>query len=82
MGTARRLSKSDVERLMNDYDRDPVAALSRAIATVLGRVNDDDWAALVAAAPIDDNVRAALLARDQRALDALARDLNELRTFR
>ena len=77
----KRLTKSEVERLMNDYDRDPVAALARAVAAVLGR-NDLDWAALLAAAPIDEPTRSALLARDQRALDALARDLNELRTFR
>ncbi|MEY4371624.1 MAG: hypothetical protein RL219_393 [Actinomycetota bacterium] len=77
----KRLNKFDVERLMNDLDSDPVGALSVALAKVLD-LPADSWAALLAAAPIDDSRRAALMARDQRALDDLARELNELRTFR
>lgn len=76
-----RLNKFDVERLMNDYDTDPIGALSAALAKVLD-LRDADWPQLVAAAPLDAAVRSALLEGRQEALDSLARDLNELRTFR
>lgn len=76
-----RLNKFDVEQLMNDYDADPMGALSAALAKVLD-LHGATWPELVAAAPLDAAVRAALLEGSQDALDSLARDLNELRTLR
>jgi len=75
-----RLNKFDVEAMMNGYDADPTAALAAALAKVLDRPGAD-WAALVGAAPLDQTRRAALLAGEQAALDALAQELNELRTL-
>lgn len=76
----RRLKKIDVERLLTDYDADPVAALLAALRIVLQMPNAD-WAALVAAAPIDAARRGRLLALDETSLDQLAKELNERRTI-
>jgi hypothetical protein len=73
-----RLSKRDVERLLDDYDADPVASLTRALGRVLDRP-EAGWTELVTAAPVDGARRAALLAREAGALDELARELNEVR---
>jgi hypothetical protein len=82
--TIARLTKRDVEHLLDDYDSDPVAALTRALA----RVHDDDDAAargidafddLVQRSEFEANTTTALLARDIRAMDDLARYLNERR---
>ena len=75
-----RLNKFDVEALLDDYDRDPIAALSRALAKVLDRPGEP-WADLVAAAPLDSARRQALLGLDQTALDNLLRELNEQRSL-
>lgn len=79
--SVKRLNKFDAERLMNDLDTDPVGALSAALAKVLDQPGGS-WASLLAAAPIDERRRSALLACDPHAMDDLARELNELRTFR
>ena len=72
-----RLTKADVERLLDGYDADPVGALTVA----LRRVHDTEgeWPELVAAAVGDPGRRRSLLDRDVGALDDLARELNELR---
>lgn len=79
-----RLTKRHVEHLFDDYDADPVAALTHALAIV----HDDVDAAARGVAAFDDLVRrsgfdadttTALLARDIRAMDHLARSLNEQR---
>ena len=44
-----RLKKLDVERLLNDYDLDPVAALTRALRITLDQP-DGEWTAMVKAA--------------------------------
>lgn len=75
-----RLSKFDVEALMNGYDADPLSALTAALAKVLDRP-ELGWRELLAAAPLSPARRAALLAHEQAALDELARELNELRTL-
>ena len=75
-----RLNKFDVEALLGDYDRDPIAALSRALAKVLARPVEP-WADLVAAAPLDSDRRQALLGLDQTALDNLLRELTEQRSL-
>ena len=76
----RRLTKRDVERLLGDYDADPVGALSAALRVVTG-VRDATWDALVALATDDPARQAALASRDVAALDGLAAELNELRTL-
>ena len=73
-----RLTKRDVETLLASYDADPVAALTVALRRASDRA-EATWAELVAAAPLPAAERAALLAGEQRALDDLARTLNELR---
>lgn len=75
-----RLNKFDVEALLDDYDRDPIAALSLALAKVLDRPGEP-WADLVAAAPLGSERRQALLRLDQTALDDLLRELNEQRSL-
>ncbi len=73
-----RLKKTQVERLLGDYDADPVAALSAALRVVLD-MPDDDWPALLAAAQLDAARRQQLLDVDASSLDQLAAELNERR---
>jgi hypothetical protein len=73
-----RLKKVAAERLLGDYDADPVAALTAALRIVLDRPHDE-WTELVAAAPIDAERRLLLLESDQASLDDLAAELNERR---
>ena len=75
-----RLKKVDVERLLNDYDADPIGALTTALCTVL-QMPDATWAELLAAAPIDARRRHLLLSADQANLDQLAAELNERRSL-
>lgn len=72
------LRKRDVEALWQRYDTDPVGALSEALRRVLD-TDEDDWTTLVKAAGFTCARRILLQARDQTALDELARELNELR---
>ena len=72
------LTKAQVERLLADYDADPIGALMRALRIVL-RMPDATWADLLAAAPIDAGRRQLLLSGDQASLDRLAAELNEQR---
>ena len=74
------LRKRDVEALLDHFDDDPVAALTIALQRVLGRP-EASWLELLEAAPMSPGRRLALAAADQDALDALARELNELRTL-
>lgn len=74
-----RLKKADVERLLDDYDGDPVGALTAALRVVLD--SEGDFAALVVAAGLPPERRSALLAHEPRSLDELLVDLNELRTL-
>ena len=73
-----RLAKRHAEALLARYDDDPVGALRAALAVVLARPGAS-FADLVAAAPLDPARRAALLAGEVAALDALAAELNEAR---
>lgn len=73
-----RLTKRDVERLLTEYDAEPLTALRRALGRTLERPHAT-WPELVAAAPLEPARRAALLAGDVAALDGLARELNERR---
>lgn len=76
----RRLRKIDVERLLAGYDDDPIEALTIALRIVLESPSAS-WSGLVTEAPLSSERRAALLRADQAALDALATELNELRTL-
>lgn len=75
-----RLRKGDVERMMGGYDLDPVGALTVALRRVL-ELPDAPWDVLLVAAGFSDHERARLHAGDPEALDALVRDLNELRAL-
>ena len=74
------LKKVDVERLLADYDAEPVGALTTALRRVL-QMPDSSWAELIDAAPIDAGRRQLLLSADQASLDQLAAELNERRRF-
>ena len=77
-----RLTKRDVEALLDRYDADAIGALSTALAKVLGSGSGSEsgsWPELVAAAHFDPRRTSALLAARPDALDALAAELNELR---
>jgi hypothetical protein len=75
-----RLKKVDVERLLADYDADPIAELTVALRIILG-MPAADWSVLLAAAPIDADRRQRLLSADEASLDQLAAELNERRCF-
>ncbi len=74
----RRLRKAHVERLLGDFDRDPIAALSTALTWVL-QIDNPGWAVLIVLCNFSPTRADALLRGDQAALDGLLRDLNELR---
>lgn len=76
----RSLRKRDVETLLADYDGDPVGALAAAMRIVLD-MPGEVFPALVRAAAFPAERQQRLLAHDVRALDELARELNELRTL-
>src|SRR4051812_9204714 len=73
-----RLKKRDVERLLDDYDADPIAALTAALRTTLA-MPAATWESLVRAASIEPNLRERLLKGELPALDRLAVELNERR---
>ncbi|HEY4610468.1 MAG TPA: hypothetical protein VFE86_15760 [Ilumatobacteraceae bacterium] len=73
-----RLKKRDVERLLNDYDADPIAALTVALRTTLA-MPAGTWESLLRAASIEPNLRERLLKGELAALDRLAVELNERR---
>lgn len=74
------LRKRDVETLLASYDGDPVGALAAAMRIVLG-MPGEVFPALVRAAGFTPDRQQRLLAHDVRALDELARELNETRTL-
>ena len=77
---ARPLNKSDVEKLMDSYDTDPISALARAMRIVLGR-HHSSFATLVRLVPELNSDATALIGGDTEALDRLVRQLNEERTL-
>ena len=76
----RRLTKRDVERLLQTYDHDPLGALTTSLRIVLGRP-DDDFDELIGHANLGDQRREHLRHRQPDALDELAAELNERRTL-
>ncbi|HZX53949.1 MAG TPA: hypothetical protein VFE86_04675 [Ilumatobacteraceae bacterium] len=73
-----RLKKADVERLLNDYDAGPIAALTTALRITLA-MPERTWESLLAAAPLEPERRQRLLDGEQSTLDGLAAELNERR---
>jgi hypothetical protein len=65
-----RLTKRDVERLTDDYDADPVAALTRALRVITATAGAS-WAELVEICPLP--LRAGLANHEIATLDALLR---------
>jgi len=74
----RRLRKADVERLLADYDADPIATLTVALRVALA-TPDATWETLLERAPIEPERRERLRSCDEGALDELAAELNENR---
>ncbi len=79
-GAIARLTKRQAERLLDDYDDDPIAALTDALRTLTGR-KEADWDELTHAATISPAKRLQLLDGSPDVLDALVRELNELRAL-
>ncbi len=63
------------------YDADPVAALTTALAIVVGTSEETPWNELIRLARIEPARRARLVERRTTALDELAAELNEFRTL-
>ena len=78
---AATLSKRDVERMLDEYDRDPLAALLTAMRIVLGRPYAT-WLTAVLESCDDVKKRQQLLNSEQSALDDIARELNETRMIK
>lgn len=78
---AKVLSKRDVELMLRDYERDPLAALLTALRIVLGRPFAT-WQTAVIECCADHQRLRLLLNFDQGALDELARELNETRMIK
>ena len=75
-----RLTKRDVEALLDAYDADPVAALTVALRKVLDRPTAD-FDELIGDDRIDEARRVRLVRRELPALDDLAAELNERRAL-
>jgi hypothetical protein len=75
---SRSLRKRDVERLLTDYDADPVGSVLQALTQLIDP-SPASWPEAVAALDVDPDRRMALLAGDVAALDWLAQTLNETR---
>lgn len=73
----RVLRKSEVEKMMDLYDRDPIAALTNALRITTGRTHAS-WETLIESLPERD----ALTIGNVHSLDRLATELNETRTVR
>jgi hypothetical protein len=74
------LKKRDVERLMADYDQNPVGALTAALQVALDEP-ELEWTALVKAAGFSCARRIRLQAQETAALDELLVQLNEARAI-
>lgn len=77
-GLARKLTKNDVEKLLLDYDKNPISSITNVLRIVLGKTFCQ-WPDLIAALPIDADRQRLLLTEDSQHLDHLMQELNELR---
>lgn len=78
MRDARRLSKREVESLLDTYDANPHLALTTAMRIALGRPHAT-LETLLLCTPLDAQWRNGVMAGDVAALDRLAATLNETR---
>lgn len=78
---ATSLSKRDVERMLDEYDSDPLAALLTAMRIVIGRPFAT-WQTAALECGASANKQQQLLNFDLGAFDDLARELNETRTIK
>jgi hypothetical protein len=75
-----RLSKADVEALLQTYDTDPIASLTRALSVVLGN-ELATWQEALEQLPSDTFNISALLQEEIVHLDALVKRLVENRSL-
>jgi hypothetical protein len=75
-----RLSKADVESLLQSYDADPTGSLTRALSIVLEK-DLATWQEAVEQLPSDDFNISALVEEETAQLDALVKRLVENRTL-
>ena len=75
-----RLSKADVESLLQSYDTDPIASLTRALSVVLGK-ELVTWQEVLAQLPGGMFNITALLHEEIAHLDALVKRLVENRSL-
>jgi hypothetical protein len=83
-GPPKRLSKRDVETLLETYDVDPVAALQTALRRLCGQPDaqfDQLLRHLATRGRLSPTRHQLLARRDVEALDSLAGELNETRTL-
>ena len=76
----RKLSKNDVEVLLQSYDADPTGSLLRAISIAL-ESNFSNWQRAVEQLPSDAYNISALLQEETDHLDSLVKQLVEHRTL-
>ena len=75
-----RLSKADVESLLQSYDADPIGSLTQALSVVLGK-NLTNWQEAIGQLPSDEFNISALADEEISQLDALVKRLVENRTL-
>jgi hypothetical protein len=75
-----RLSKADVEALLQTYDTEPIASLTRALSVVLGN-EFATWQEALEQLPSDTFNITALLQEEIVHLDALVKRLVENRSL-
>ena len=76
----RKLSKADVESLLQSYDADPTGSLTQALSVVLGK-NLSNWQEAIKQLPSDEFNISALVEEETVQLDALVKRLVENRTL-
>lgn len=75
-----RLSKADVESLLQSYDANPTGSLTQALSVVLGK-NLSNWQEAIEQLPSDEFNITALVEEETVQLDALVKRLVENRTL-
>jgi len=75
-----RLSKADVESLLQSYDANPTGSLTQALSVVLGK-NLSNWQEAIKQLPSDEFNISALVEEKTVQLDALVKRLVENRTL-
>ena len=80
LASMHRLSKADVEALLQTYDTEPIASLTRALSVVLGN-ELATWQEALEQLPSDTFNITALLHEEIAHLDALVKRLVENRSL-